>query len=349
MSIIATNIFIIRISLFIGFFFVISSLFLFTIIILKRYQFNKKEKREEAFTKKWRPILLENLYRLPENIESISPKDSNAFLLLWNNLQSILKGPEKEQLNQLARSLKMDQAAYKLLFSRKRSQQLLGIIVMGNLKQESSWQKLSEFSKMENITLAMSALQSMAKINPGTTIHSALSFMKTRNDWPDYKMIMILNEIGASIFSKPLADMLQMLPPNKQKRFLSFMRFADGRITLHLARDLLNSAFDFEVIAGALNLIAMFGDARDLNLVKGYLHHEKPFIRMRTVRALAEIGNQEVLPDLEKCLTDSDWWVRFRTAQAIAKLPKMNTETLLAIRNRQTDRFAVDILNYIIS
>ncbi len=127
------------------------------------------------------------------------------------------------------------------------------------------------------------------------------------------------------------------------------MQFADAKISLHLARELLQSELDFEVIAEALNLISIFGDARDLNLVKNYLNHEKSFIRMRAITALGEIGNQEILPYLEKSLSDPDWWVRYRTAQAIMKLPGMNTEALIAIRDRQTDRFGIDILNYVLS
>jgi len=326
-----------------------SSALLFIIIIVNRFRIIRKEKRDLAFTEKWRPILLENLYNLPKSVEPISPKYNIAFLLLWNNLQSILEGPANEQLNQLARSLKMDQVAHKLLSSRKRSRQLLGIITLGKLKQENTWERLMHFSKKDNIVLAVAALQAMAKTNPKKTLPHVLSFMKERDDWPNYKMVIILDEIGASVFSKPLANMLQILPLNKRVRLLSFMQFADAKTSLHLARELLHSQPDFEVIAEALNLISIFGDARDLNLVKNYLHHEKSFIRMKAVKALGEIGDQETLSCLEKSLSDPDWWVRYRTAQTIMKLPGMTTEALLAIRDRQTDRFSIDILNYVLS
>lgn len=346
MNLISTNIFIIRISLFIGFFFLFSSLFLFIIIIANRIRLVKKKRDEEAFIKKWRPIILENLYRLPETVEKFPAKYNTAFLILWNNLQDILRGPEKEQLNQLAKALEMDQVARKMLSSRKMVQQLLGVLVIGNLKDQTSFSVLKDITEKENMTLAMAALHSLAKINPEKTVQPLLNFMKDKEDWPDYKVIAIFNEIGPSIYSVPLAEKIRRSRPVDQARLLKFMQNADRRVSIDLSKELLSSP-NPEIQAAALNLLAIFGDSRDLALVKPFLTDEKSFVRMRAVTAMAAIGNVNVIPDLEKCLSDPDWWVRFRTAEAIASIPGMTKQHLLEMRERQSDRFAKDILTYI--
>jgi len=349
MDVFTTNIFIIKISTFLGFFFVFSSIILFIIILLKRVYLIKKEKRDSKLLEEWRPILLANLYSLPPSFDKISKKNTTLFLIFWNNLQDILKGPEKEQLNHLARLLHMDQAAIKMLSSRKLSQRLLAIAVLGNLREEQAWDKIQHFSESSNMTLAINAMHALTRIDPERVINIVISFMIDTQDWPDYKIAMILNEMGATIFSKPLADEILLLSPERQPRLLNMMNSADGKVVLPLILQLLSSTNNNEVISSCLNLLSIFGDYRDIPVVKDYLNHQQSFIRMRAVMTLSLIGNEYVLPFLERCLSDPDWWVRYRTAEAIKLLPTMNNDRILEIRDRQLDRFAVDILNYVIS
>lgn len=344
-----TNIFIIKLSIFIGLLFVLISILLFIIIMLKRLYLAKKEKRDTKLLEAWRPILLKNLYQGPTSFKDMPKKNIILFLILWSNMQDILKGPDKEQLNQLARSLHIDHKAFKLLSSRKLSQRLLAISVLGNLRDTKSWPKIYEFSKSSNMTLAISAIHALAKINSEKALHIVISFMVNRQDWPDYKLIVILNEIGATTFSQPLANEILKLPPDKQTHLLNMMHFGDGKVVLPLVKQLLSTTSDNEVTATCLTLLSIFGDHRDVPLVQHYLNHEEAFIRIHGVKTLAAIGSAAELYSLEKCLCDRDWWVRYRAAEAIKSLPAVTDEKILEIKNRQSDRFAIDILNYVIS
>jgi hypothetical protein len=348
MDLISTNIFIIRISLYVGFFFLASSTILFTMIFLNRLRIIRKHKKEEDFTNKWRPILLENLYKVPKSLEPVPAKYNIAFLILWNNLQDVLKGKEKEHLNQLARSLKMDQVALKLIKSRKMVNQILGILVLGNLVEKNAFDKLKNISEKNNITLSMTALHSMAKINPEKTINPLLSFIKERSEWPSYKVVMILDEIGPSVFSKPLADLIKRTKSKEQPPLIRLMKFADPEIAKELAEELLDSAFDPEVISASLEILEKFGDPRNIKTIEKHVNSDLSFLRMRAVKALASLGSIEILPILEKSLTDPDWWVRYRTAEALVSLPMITRDDILKIRDRQNDKFATDILNYVL-
>jgi len=349
MGFLKTNIFIIRVSSSIGFFFFFSSIVLFILLLLKRFYLIHKEKRNNLFLEKWKPILLDNLYSLPESFTNIPKKNVTLFLILWNNLQEILNGPENEQLNQLARSLHMDQEAIQMLYSRKFSKRLLAISILGSLRHEQSWDRIYDFSQSSNMTLAINALDALAKINPERSINTVITFMTNRKDWPKYKIAMILNEIGPNKFSKPLAHEILLLDSEKQSHLLIMMNSADGQVALSLVNQLLSITNDNEVISACLNLLSIFGDNRDISVVKAYLTHKESFIRMKAVKCLALIGTEDELPYLEKCLSDQNWWVRYRAAEAITILPTMNNEKIIEIRDRQSDRFAIDILNYIIS
>lgn len=348
MDLVSTNIFIIKISLYVGIFFLASSTVLFTFIFLNRLRIIRKHRKEEEFTNKWRPILLENLYKIPDSLEPVPAKYNTAFLILWNNLQDVLKGKEKEHLNQLARSLQMDQTAFRMLSSRKMVNQLLGILVLGNLGEKKAFDKIKAISEKNNITLSMTALHSMAKIEPEKTIKPLLSYIKERNEWPSYKVVMILNEIGASIFSVPLAELIKRTKSKEQPPLIKLMKFAEPTVAKSLAVDLLDSAFDPEVISAALGILEYCGDSKDINIIERHLTSDLSFIRMKAVKALASLGSLEILPILEKSLSDPDWWVRYRTAQSILKLPMISREDIIKIRDKQSDKYAIDILNYVL-
>lgn len=344
--ILKTHIFIIQISSFIGFFFVFISLILFILLMLKRLFLLRKQAKEKYLVTEWKAILLDSLYDSPASINNISKRNIDLFLNLWNKLQENLKGPEKEKLNQLADSINMNKTAMKMLSSRRYSKRLLAISILGNLRDEQAWDKLQEFSNSNNITLAISSIHALAKINPDRAVNILISFMVNSDGWPKYRISMLLNEVGADRYSKPLVKEILLLNSEKQSYLLSMMLFADGLVVLPLVKQLLATATDYEVISSCLNLIATFGDHRQISIIKKYLDHDVPYIRMNAVKALAFIGTEDELSYLEKCLYDKDWWVRYRAAEAIKMLPTMTYNKLLEIRDRQTDALVINLLNY---
>jgi len=65
---------------------------------------------------------------------------------------------------------------------------------------------------------------------------------------------------------------------------------------------------------------------------------------MQAANVLGRIGQQEHVSLLEALLDDREWWVRYRAAQAITRLPFLGPNRLRRIRLRQADRYATDIL-----
>lgn len=317
--------------------------------MVKRLLLMAQKHRQENFLNKWRPIILNDLQSIPDSLKVIAKKDMKTFLILWNHLQETLRGDAKEQLNSLARSLKINLVAINMLSSRKISNHLLAISVLGNLKEESAWDKIEKYVNHKNIILSMTAVNALARINPQKSLHVVIPFIVQRDNWPEYKIANILYEIGAKTFSKPLAEAILDVSSEKQVRLLSLMRFADGAVVVPLARELIRETLNNEVVSASINLLGLYSDRRDAPLIKSFLKHPVSFVRIRAVSALVNIANADDLEALENCLRDSEWWVRYRTAQVIASMPYMTRELMEKIRDRQTDRFAVDILNTILS
>ncbi len=56
------------------------------------------------------------------------------------------------------------------------------------------------------------------------------------------------------------------------------------------------------------------------------------------------MGTREDQVALVALLSDPEWWVRYRAAQALAKLPFLTEEKLQSLCEVQTDQFAREIL-----
>jgi HEAT repeat protein len=48
-------------------------------------------------------------------------------------------------------------------------------------------------------------------------------------------------------------------------------------------------------------------------------------------------------------LSDKEWWVRYRAAQALSRLPSMRSPRLKSIQAKQPDPFARDMLAQVIA
>ncbi len=348
MSLIQTHILIVRISMYVGLFFFIFSLLVFSIIVINRMVLNYRKKREAKFIEKWHKIIIESMHQLPDSVERVPKRHYESFFIMWNNIQDNLLGREKERLNELLKMLGMDKVATKMLDSKSNVKRILAALVLGNLEHEQAYDRLEEVSQGKSIHLVLAALHSLVKIDQERAIRPLFSFLKTKKSYPTYKMGKIMSDIDSNLISGPLLRLIEESPVEAVPRLMLFMRYADSELAATLAKNKLSSSTDSEVISAALKLLNVYGDARDVSLVKRFLNDEKPFVRMSAAIALGSIGTQSELPDLEKMLSDFDWWVRLRSAEAIRSLPGMTREKTRDLRDKQIDRFAYDILNHVI-
>jgi HEAT repeat protein len=65
---------------------------------------------------------------------------------------------------------------------------------------------------------------------------------------------------------------------------------------------------------------------------------------MQAAVLLGRIGRPADAGRLEKLLTDREWWVRYRAAQSLLRLPTLRREDLEPIRSRLRDPYACDAL-----
>jgi len=61
------------------------------------------------------------------------------------------------------------------------------------------------------------------------------------------------------------------------------------------------------------------------------------------------LGNSDDVNDLLPLLTDQQWWVRYRAAQAIGELLRRDKDKIASLSQAQTDRYATDMLAQVVA
>jgi len=111
-------------------------------------------------------------------------------------------------------------------------------------------------------------------------------------------------------------------------------------------RSIITRTKNVECLAACLRV---FADVDDLGTVREYLYHPSWQVRVQAVNVLARLGSTRDLDALALLLTDSEWWVRYRTAKAICALPGVDMAHIQKLSAEHHDAFARDMLVHVLA
>lgn len=224
------------------------------------------------------------------------------------------------------------------------------MLMLGHVQEEESIVTLSKIFEAENPYRCIVALMAVSQIKPELAVVQLIQRELQKGDLPNSLCIQILYRMDQTILKKHILDrFVKENDENQQEILLNLM----GPVSLvdppEPLTDLLESATKPGVIASLLRLIENRGDPADESNLWPYLNHETSFIRTRTAKALGEIGTKDSFDNLVESLSDSNWWVRLRSAEAISGLPDVSREKLESLAKHHHDQYARDVLNQVLT
>ena len=314
-------------------------------IIRLRMALRRRERREARALARWRPVLSAAIIgETPDELPRLSDSERPHFIKLWVHLQASLRGEASLALNAVARRLGVAIDARAMLARGPRTDRLLATLLLGHLRDRKSWDTLRDMTNSPDVTLSLSALWALVRIDPPAAAAYLTPLFIERDDWAMSHVAGILKEASAPV-AGVLADLLPALPPERLPRAL---RIAEA-LRIVLPDDLLSGALaaaDIELVTAALRIV----DTPGLLLqVRELLAHPDWQVRVLAAKALGRIGDRSDVDRLVALLADREWWVRYRAAQAVVELPWLGTAELDALQAALTDRFAADILAQVIA
>jgi HEAT repeat protein len=152
--------------------------------------------------------------------------------------------------------------------------------------------------------------------------------------------------VHARIHCQPvLLAMLDKLEPHHLPRLLQVMEGLRMPLPVGELSALLNHE-DVEILIAALRIAS---DPLLRSFVLNLTRHANWRVRMQAARTLGRIGQPNDIVHLIDLLSDREWWVRYRSAQALASLPFLDRTQLTALANAAADRFAGDMLRQVLA
>lgn len=197
----------------------------------------------------------------------------------------------------------------------------------------------------ESDSLALPAAEALVAMNPGAAKDRVLPMLLRRRTWPEKRVValyygLVRDDITMADVIIDLALQHEHWSQVRVARFLGKLSCAER---LSRLRILLANATDDSVISACLDGLHEPGTAR---WARHYLGHPRWHVRVHAARALGRVGSSQDEAALISRMSDTQWWVRYRAAQALIGLPLLRDGGVAAIYDGLRDRFARDILRH---
>jgi len=318
----------------------------------------RRRRRRTRLLAVWQPILVKAVEDPLSDVPRLARRDLPEFLLLWNHLHESLLDESKNNLNQIANALSIGSSALRMLHRRNLRRRLVAIATLGELGERAAWDELLSITEREEARLSLAAARALVMIDAPKAVPQLIPLLLTRTDWPPSRVAAMLQVAGADAISNLLAEAAiksaqeeklddhQKGEANMTARLVRYLQLAYNDSALPAARTIAHSSNDPEVLAECLKLLE---SAEDLAIVRENIGNEDLRVRVQAASALGRIGEDEDEQRLVPLLSDKEWWVRYRSAQALSRLPSIDLTRLKAIQAEQSDRFARDILTQVMA
>jgi HEAT repeat protein len=192
-------------------------------------------------------------------------------------------------------------------------------------------------------------------IDARKAVPQLIPLLTSRSDWTAARVAGVLQTAGADVISDPIARAAiafsleqtttstdhEAEPINQAARLVQYLELAHSTSAVPAAHTIAKSSLDPEVLSACLQLLSR---AEDLDIIRECLRHEDSRVRVQAVVALGRVGEAEDEERLIPLLSDKQWWVRYRAAQALSRLPSMREPRLKVIQAEQSNPFARDML-----
>jgi HEAT repeat protein len=315
-------------------------------ILILRARNAAVQRRTDRLRTQWQSLLAHAMYEIPDDLPSVEEHDAVAFLLLWTHMQESVRDIARDGLNEVARRTGVAALARKLAHEGDLRERLLGLTALGHLRDKEVWDELLALALDRDPGISMSAAKALFRIDPPRAADMLVPMILTREDWPRALVASMLEEAGPDITSKALADAVAAAAPDRAPRIIRFLELAHPEVAGPVVRRMIKTSDHPDVVASCLRV---FSDPADLDIVRGLLDDSRPPVRLNAAITLGRLGTEDDRALLTRTLADADWWVRYRSAHALANLPSVDARDLHELALGHPDRFARDMLTQVIA
>jgi hypothetical protein len=318
----------------------------FSLVIVLRILLQYHKFRRAKFISVWRPILMGCIMEFPNSLPKLDHKYINEFIGEWNSLYENLAGNSHQNLINIAAELGIHHTAIKMLISNHIKIRLTGIITLGNMRFKPAWPLLESIAKSNQVFLSIAALRALILIDSKKALEELLPMLISRVDWPVNMVVKVLKDCNNEEVCELITKTCKDTNDEQLANLIQYINALKCTCASRVFHNILSQDKDDHLKSLCLKKL---NDPTAIDLVRKHVTSERWHVRMNAAKALGNIGAQQDVKLLSHLLNDNKWWVRYRAAQSLLKMPFLSIEQLLEIQRNQQSKQAKNIISQVIA
>jgi hypothetical protein len=312
-----------------------------------------REPRRQAMLAEFRRVLMQVALGdlQPAALAGLDQTSRWELLKLWLHAQLSLSGAAQGRLRQLGLACQLEQSAWIHVHGTHHAQRMMAMLALGFLGHTSALTVLRQRLLQGHALTPIYAARAMLDIDGAQHAREVIQVLLEK---PALDLSLV------SVLLKPHRGVLQEVmlhakppPPNQPEspqdsdssawvRWLRLARALQLQLPSHWLTPLLHEGQELESLIAAIRLYqGECGIAPLLALTR----HPDWRVRSQVARALAYVGDARCADELIRLTTDREWWVRFRSAQALFQLPGVSAAFIVERVAQTGDRYAIQMVH----
>lgn len=284
-----------------------------------------EERRRQRFLDRWRPLVYEVMSGASVTWPKLARREHETFLWFWNQLHETVRGQAKVVLSRAGVDIGLHVVALKFLRSGRMSRRLLGIVTLGNLQMQRFWDDVLPIVDDTHVPVSLAAVQALMRIDGTRATQELMPRFAAREDWPATRVHSMLTDVDHMTVTTAIDA---VLPGSDDAAAMRLIEFAAAGDAIALQPAMVNRLKRSQTPPLWANVLRHLHDPDHLEIVRESCDHPVWFVRVQAVNALGRMGGPADVDRLVALLTDPEWWVRFRAAEALLKLPFLKRDDL---------------------
>lgn len=317
-----------------------------SIIVGMRVQALRGQRRHERAVLRWRPLLVQVAAGDDCGAPPLQPGDAVPVLLLWNQMQESLRGAAHRRLNDFGERIGLYALAQRLEAQSAVAARVLGDAALGHFAKFADWSRLDRGMHELGTPASLAAARALMRIDAASAAERVFERYLNHSDWPAPRVGTLLREAPHAAIAGPLTRRLMAGKLYDRLRLLPLLRFAEVPNMHSLLDRLVQTSQEPQVLSIALRQLqgpAALADVRRLAA------HADPLVRSAAAQALGRIGSAADQNRLIDLMGDANWWVRYRAAQSLVGMPRVQADDVVQLRRLVSDRYARDMLDQVMA
>ncbi len=322
--------------------------FVLTLEVLRmRWRATRRARRRAAFLATWRPLLFEAALGESPAVPRLEREDEDSFVVLWNRIQDSLEVGARAALNRIAEEVGAGERARKMLRPRDPIRCIQALRMVAHLGRAEDYAAVWPLLEDARPYLSIAAARTLVALNPTRSLHDVVPRMAVRADWPASLLVTALAGVDRNEMARELWSAISSAGSSiEMVRLLPLVALVPEPAAEEILRFAFGEADDPEVAAAVLRNVRS-PSLRDL--ARAGCLHEDWRVRTQAAAALGRIGTIAERKLLIVLLSDKQWWVRYRAAEALVARRFGPREELTNLMRSLPDRYARDILAHAVA